>query len=604
LQASDTEDEYILRLTVEPADLVSTYRLDILDAEQMLLEDSDVLNAPQDTIRVSLAEMDTGEYILRLFAFGSDGHELGVFETQQPISVVHEPVTVTISGSDTEFRDDVLIELEVTGEDKIASYLVDINRGMRLVGSMEFAPPDDNIIHLDFSEFETGRYTVRVVALGSNGERLDTDSEEIPYEAPPIEVSFNVLPGEAPCEYVLDISAEQQEQIQSYRVEISDPRSGLQIAEQNYAVQAQLAVSLADQEPGEYRVTLVALGAGDEELATHASEVLCEPPPTPTPTPTIEVGPTISTMETDPEDTSLLLLFVEVTGEDLIGGYRVDVIDEDTGMRVDSIEYEGVPESGALPIPFGERSTGEYTVRLTALDMEEEPIGTPSELSFQYNPQPTPTPTTVPTPTPTPPKGLGEKLRENAPIIIAIGVVVIVALAVVLYFLLRRPAEPEPTPGEGLAGLGGASWAAGDIGQAPIDDADLTNATPFALLPRAWLTVKTTPDRSLERQGDIPITKSPFTFGRKGTDLLISGDDRVSRRHAEIRYHADKFVLEDIGSTHGTTLDARKITGVEDLYEGAEIGIGPTTILVFHAEASTYDDRTNPVPFDTGQEEL
>src|SRR5438309_3720037 len=68
------------------------------------------------------------------------------------------------------------------------------------------------------------------------------------------------------------------------------------------------------------------------------------------------------------------------------------------------------------------------------------------------------------------------------------------------------------------------------------------------------------------------------TVGRDpGSDVPL-GDPLVSRKHAVLRRQADgKFLLLDLGSTHGTPLGGKRVSGVL-LSDGDEIRLGSTTL--------------------------
>lgn len=60
-------------------------------------------------------------------------------------------------------------------------------------------------------------------------------------------------------------------------------------------------------------------------------------------------------------------------------------------------------------------------------------------------------------------------------------------------------------------------------------------------------------------------------------DLTLRHDD-VSRRHAEIGFEDDRFIVRDLGSTNGTYLNGKEIGGTEPLSSGDRIEVGPQII--------------------------
>ena len=73
------------------------------------------------------------------------------------------------------------------------------------------------------------------------------------------------------------------------------------------------------------------------------------------------------------------------------------------------------------------------------------------------------------------------------------------------------------------------------------------------------------------------------TLGRSRQCDIVLADANVSREHAEIRPRGGSWVLQDLGSTNGTTLNRRLIEGPEVVRPGDEIELG-TSRLVFELE--------------------
>ena len=75
----------------------------------------------------------------------------------------------------------------------------------------------------------------------------------------------------------------------------------------------------------------------------------------------------------------------------------------------------------------------------------------------------------------------------------------------------------------------------------------------------------------------IPLGEHPVVIGRLAECTITINDPQVSRRHAEIRPHAEGFRLIDLGSTNGTTING---TAVRDhhLTDGDVLSFGATTI--------------------------
>jgi FHA domain/Domain of unknown function (DUF1707) len=66
----------------------------------------------------------------------------------------------------------------------------------------------------------------------------------------------------------------------------------------------------------------------------------------------------------------------------------------------------------------------------------------------------------------------------------------------------------------------------------------------------------------------LPRAESPVTLGRSRTCDCVLADPSVSRRHAELRRDAGRWLLRDLGSRNGT-----RVNGVR-LLDEAEVGPG------------------------------
>ena len=100
-------------------------------------------------------------------------------------------------------------------------------------------------------------------------------------------------------------------------------------------------------------------------------------------------------------------------------------------------------------------------------------------------------------------------------------------------------------------------------------------------MPQARLTVERSPDGTYDGAQYL-IASVPFTIGRTDSDVNLKFPS-VSRNHAKILFEGGQFVIRDDGSTNGTTVDGRIITGMGSvpLRSGVQIGIGKNVILRF-----------------------
>ncbi len=82
---------------------------------------------------------------------------------------------------------------------------------------------------------------------------------------------------------------------------------------------------------------------------------------------------------------------------------------------------------------------------------------------------------------------------------------------------------------------------------------------------------------------EFQIDKAEVFIGRDiGNDIVIN-DPEVSRRHARIYLQGNMYIIEDLGSTNGTTVNGQKLTGPYMLRPGEQITFGEHVNLSFEA---------------------
>jgi pSer/pThr/pTyr-binding forkhead associated (FHA) protein len=73
-------------------------------------------------------------------------------------------------------------------------------------------------------------------------------------------------------------------------------------------------------------------------------------------------------------------------------------------------------------------------------------------------------------------------------------------------------------------------------------------------------------------------------IGRHSSCQLAIRREDISRRHAEVRYEDNRFVIRDFGSTNGTFVNERRLEGVRALSPGDRIEVGSSTITFCEIE--------------------
>jgi DNA-binding response OmpR family regulator len=96
---------------------------------------------------------------------------------------------------------------------------------------------------------------------------------------------------------------------------------------------------------------------------------------------------------------------------------------------------------------------------------------------------------------------------------------------------------------------------------------------------------------------DVPLPSDRVVLGRDpGCDIVITGR-LVSRRHAAIERAGGVFVIEDLGSRNGTTVNGQPISSPHKLHDGDRIELGGVGQITFVDGDAT---STRPMPTPTG----
>ncbi|MEO1289357.1 MAG: FHA domain-containing protein [Chloroflexota bacterium] len=85
------------------------------------------------------------------------------------------------------------------------------------------------------------------------------------------------------------------------------------------------------------------------------------------------------------------------------------------------------------------------------------------------------------------------------------------------------------------------------------------------------------PNEVYELSGDV------VNLGRDITNDIVINDREVSRHHLRFTKGADGFTLEDLGSTNGTFVNGKRVSGSIALKNGDMVGLGETVTLQYEA---------------------
>ena len=105
----------------------------------------------------------------------------------------------------------------------------------------------------------------------------------------------------------------------------------------------------------------------------------------------------------------------------------------------------------------------------------------------------------------------------------------------------------------------------------PLPSATVLAELLFCDTPGSWLTIR------LPQGGQqvYRIEKPVVNIGRQLSNDIIVEDKRVSRNHAQIKYHPDgQFVIFDLGSTNGISINGTPHMRQHTLHNGDHFTIG------------------------------
>ena len=84
---------------------------------------------------------------------------------------------------------------------------------------------------------------------------------------------------------------------------------------------------------------------------------------------------------------------------------------------------------------------------------------------------------------------------------------------------------------------------------------------------------------------DYELSQAEVTIGRDPACEISISQTSVSRRHARLSRKGDRYYVEDLGSSNGTTLNGKFVQGATPLNTGDQIGLGAEVTLVFEDPA-------------------
>src|SRR5205085_8469480 len=130
-----------------------------------------------------------------------------------------------------------------------------------------------------------------------------------------------------------------------------------------------------------------------------------------------------------------------------------------------------------------------------------------------------------------------------------------------------QPAQPPPVPAQPVEPESGRTMvqsAAGRIAEPLEEQARVRQATALLVLG----------------EKRIIVGSGGATLGRSRQCDVVVDDPNVSRTHAELRPRGGSWVLTDLGSTNGSRVNGRMVSGPTVVKSGDEIELG-TAVMKF-----------------------
>ena len=473
-------------------------------------------------------------------------------------------------------REVYLLDLVYTRPQDIGSLQVSIISAQGVeVTRISFVPAGANqTVELDARGLKSGeQYRVEVIGftpagkliVGGQGGNSLLATREFTHLPDQVQLGvprFKLAPNRTSLTIELDVGGGQA--IAAYRVLFEDSKSNAVTLDRQILSQPPLQVPVSGIPDGDYSVTVFALDAVGKELGQVASKFAYAANAPSLGTPLFE----------DRANPPALLIRLQPANAQGIDHYAVSLVDKSTNQV--ALDYQAVEDKGKITIPLESLPAGTYQVLVSALDVNGNTLAS-AEGETSYVPPPPPGLLTR----------LGRGLAANLfiPILIVIIIVLLVAWLALRSLMERRATATPLLEGWGAAQPGAEALPVSHTMAVGIPQVKRPASAP--VLPSSLqLQIATSPDKSLVGK-TVLVAHYPFSIGRSGCDLNVSGDLLVSRRHAELRYNGNGLVLVDLLSRNGTFLNGERLAAEMlvplNLEAEVRIRIGRETQLVLES---------------------
>jgi predicted component of type VI protein secretion system len=79
----------------------------------------------------------------------------------------------------------------------------------------------------------------------------------------------------------------------------------------------------------------------------------------------------------------------------------------------------------------------------------------------------------------------------------------------------------------------------------------------------------------------FPLEAQEIYIGREPTNMIVINDIQVSRRHAKMELRGSAYLVQDLGSTNGTFVNGRRLSGTQALNPGDTVELGESIVLAY-----------------------
>lgn len=97
------------------------------------------------------------------------------------------------------------------------------------------------------------------------------------------------------------------------------------------------------------------------------------------------------------------------------------------------------------------------------------------------------------------------------------------------------------------------------------------------------------------------LDRSDISIGRGANNTFVINDAEISRNHARLTKSEEGYLIEDLGSTNGSFINGRRISGQQALNSGDSLQLGENVILSYEVvgegeEATVVAGAERPAP--------